>query len=154
MSQNPFEKLYEKDYIRRAVENLLKLAEEKKDVKCGLERKTSVTGEYSAELVVIRCVDYSAFPISEVTIPLIQVQELEAMCGSNTLTNTLAFVKRFLKTESLEDLAGAVLSWVSNEDCKAKALWEIVKQLNLQQIVDFGQVQKLFIPDLLSYPFV
>ncbi|MCC6057172.1 MAG: hypothetical protein LM583_10895 [Desulfurococcaceae archaeon] len=150
MSQNPFEKLYEKDYIRRAVENLLKLAEEKKDVKCGLERKTSATGEYSAELVVIRCVDYSAFPISEVTIPLVWVQELEAMCSSNTLT----FVKKFLKTESLEDLAGAILSWISSENCKAKELWEIVKQLNLQQIVDFGQVQKLFIPDILSYPFV
>ena len=150
LKENPFVELYRKDYIRRSIENLLKLAEEKRDgIKCNLQRGYEVAGEYTANVIEIKCVDYTTFPISEVTIPIIWEQELDEVCD----TRVIQRVKKFLRTKSLEDFADVVFTWISTENCKSKRLWEIMTSLGLDKLFTFDQVQKLFIPDLLSYPF-
>jgi len=150
LKENPFKELYKKDYIRRAIENLLKLAEEKRDrIKCNLQRGYEVAGEYIASVIEIKCVDYTTFPISEVTIPIIWEQELDEVCD----TRVIQRAKKFLRTKSLEDFASEVFTWISTEDCKSKRLWEIMVSLGLDKLFTFDQVRRLFIPDLLSYPF-
>ena len=147
--ENPYKELYRKDYIRNAIKNLINLVEEKGEVKCRLEKRVNSAGEYDAEIIAVKCVDYTTFPISEVTIPIIWEQELDEVCD----TRVIQRVKKFLRTKSLEDFADVVFTWISTENCKSKRLWEIMTSLGLDKLFTFDQVQKLFIPDLLSYPF-
>ena len=149
LKENPFKELYRKDYIRNSIKNLLELAEEKKDIKCNLQRGYEAAGVYTASVIEIKCIDFTTFPISEVTVPIIWEQELDEVCD----TRVIQRAKKFLRTKSLEDFASEVFTWISTEDCKSKRLWEIMVSLGLDKLFTIDQVQRLFIPDLLSYPF-
>jgi hypothetical protein len=144
IKENPYKELYKKDYISRSIENLIKLVEEKKEgIKCRLVRKTSATGEYTAELIVVECTDYTTFPISEVSIPIIWEQELSEMCGCNTVS----IAKEYLgsRESSLVDL---IFEWIRCEKCKTETLWRIIESFGLNKVITFNQVMELFEIDI------
>jgi hypothetical protein len=131
---------YKKEYIKRSVESLVKLIEEKGvSIKCSINRKIIS----DVEVVVIRCIDYTTFPTSEVSIPIVATQELEHQCKCKTIE----YVKEYLSNNEVA-LVDAVFKWIRCQNCKAEKLWEILSSLGLNNIISFDQVVNLFIPDL------
>jgi hypothetical protein len=140
LKENPYKQLYNREYIRRAIENLIKLVEEKKEgIKCSLVKRISSISNYDAELIEVRCVDHTVFPTSEVAIPIVWTQELRDACDCRTVT----YVKEYMETRD-SALVDAVFEWIRCEDCKARTLWRIIESLELSKIIRYEQVEKLF----------
>jgi hypothetical protein len=136
--------LYKKEYIRKSIENLVNLVEEKKEgIKCDVQRKILSRGEFDVEVIAVRCIDYSSFPISTITIPIVATQEIEEGCGCRTIEYMVEYLNN--RDSALVD---TVFEWLQCQDCKTKKLWEIMVTLGLNKIIDYNQIVKLFIPDL------
>jgi len=134
--ENPYKELYRKDYIRNAIKNLI----EEKGVKCRLEKRVNSAGEYDAEIIAVKCVDYTTF--SNVSIPIVTTQELREMCDCETIR----YLKEYLNYKD-PALVDTVFEWIRCQKCKAEKLWEILSSLGLNKIINFDQVADLFIPD-------
>ena len=131
--------LYKKEHIRRSIENLVKL----ENIKCGVERKIVSRYNLDFEVIAVRCIDYSSFPISTVTIPIVTMQELSEMCGC---FKTIKYAKEYLENRDYA-LIDMVFEWIRCQKCKAEKLWEILLTIGLNKIINFDQVADLFIPD-------